>query len=73
MKENDTKKVASLMGTEINWLKQKNEPVWSAIIDHEKCTLTMNDFPDEPLYTFRFKDVSIDLDDAPLCWNIPHE
>lgn len=73
MKKNDEKKMISLMGKAISWLKKDNEPVWSAIIDNEQCTLTMNDFPDEPLYTFRWKDCSIDFDDAPSCWNIPHE
>ena len=38
----------------------------------QKCELVMNDFPEEPLYTLSCDGETLDLDDAPPEWIIPH-
>ena len=48
-----------------------DRPGWQAIVDDEGCSLTMNDFPAEPLYTVRWRDQQLDFDDSPQCWSIP--
>lgn len=56
----------------IQWERVEGSFVeWSATLDGVVYRLTMNDFPEEPLYTLRCGDASIDLDDAPLHWKIP--
>lgn len=42
-----------------------------AEVDGIKCELRMNDFPDEPLYTIRYKGMQMDFNDAPSIWDIP--
>lgn len=36
----------------------------------EDCTLRMNDFPDEPMWTLFYKGESLDFDDEPKNWKI---
>jgi hypothetical protein len=43
---------------------------WSATVNDRDCSLRMNDFPEEPLYTVTVEGVSIDIDDAPRTWSI---
>jgi hypothetical protein len=66
-------KIDDLLNVAIVWAKESEPTMWLATIDGEVCMLTMNDFPEEPLYTLRWRDDSIDLDDAPACWSIPRE
>lgn len=61
--------VEDLLRAEIVW--RSKDGAWSAIVEGQECVLVMNDFPDEPLYTLRWRDQSIDFDDAPSCWRIP--
>jgi hypothetical protein len=42
-----------------------------AYLEGDLCQLTLNDFPEEPLYTLRWKDASLDFNDRPGCWYIP--
>lgn len=43
---------------------------WEAALNGKRCTLTMNDFPEEPLYTVVFDGEPMDIDDAPPSWHI---
>lgn len=43
---------------------------WLTSFAGEDCSLTMNDFPDEPLYTVRAFGESVDLDDPPIAWTL---
>lgn len=36
----------------------------------DECSLRMNDFPDEPLWTLIYKGESIDFDETPRRWKI---
>jgi hypothetical protein len=56
----------------VRWLRVR-DGYWSATVNGHDCSLRMNDFPDEPLYTVAVEGVSIDIDDAPLMWSIEHE
>ena len=42
-------------------------------VNGELCQLTMNDFPDEPLYTLRWREEELDIDDPPLGWTFQKE
>lgn len=53
----------------IHWRK-KSEGHWSASVRGHECSLRMNDFPEEPLYTIVVHEKSLDIDDAPQCWRI---
>jgi len=63
--------VNDLLSREIAWVQNPDRPGWQAIVDDEGCSLTMNDFPAEPLYTVRWRDQQLDFDDSPQCWSIP--
>lgn len=56
----------------IDWkLDDSGGPNFRASIDGEAYTLSMNNFPEEPLFTLRWKSESIDLDDLPSNWTLP--
>ncbi|MDB6053215.1 MAG: hypothetical protein JWN25_738 [Verrucomicrobiales bacterium] len=63
--------IQDLLTERIMWLKTPERPQWSAKVCDELCELTMNDFPEEPLYTVRWRGQSMDIDDAPSSWVIP--
>ena len=63
--------IEDLLTTPITWLKTPDKPQWSAMICEEVCELTMNDFPDEPLYTVSWRGRMLDIDDTPASWIIP--
>ena len=54
------------------WRKKNNKGRYyiSDSYPEEECTLTMNDFPDEPMWTLKFYNESIDFDDNPKNWEI---
>lgn len=61
--------IESLLRKAIFWRPEINEGTeFYAYIENELCQLTMNDFPDNPLYTLRWRDYSIDIDDFPEGW-----
>ncbi len=55
MNKDDCNKIDCLLRIDIVWQKIEDEPLWSAIVDGNKCTLTMNNFPEEPLYTIKME------------------
>ena len=63
--------IRDLLAMPIDWQKCSDRPVWLCMIGEEECSLVMNDFPDEPLYTLRWRNQVWDFDDAPSCWVIP--
>jgi hypothetical protein len=67
----DTQSIDELFSAHIAWIKEAGLPRWHATYRGEKCELTMNNFPEEPLYTLRWRGESIDFDDSPLGWFIP--
>ena len=65
------REVSELLSQRIQWRKPEGSSVtWSAVVNGEACTLVMNDFPDEPLYTVTSRGTSFDIDELPSCWSI---
>jgi hypothetical protein len=61
--------VRDLLTLKVAW--QRVSPGhWLATVGGEECSLTMNDFPDERLYTVRAFGETLDIDDAPDSWTI---
>ena len=67
----DTQSIDELLNAHITWIKEVGSPRWQATHRGEKCELTMNNFPEEPLYTLKWRGESIDFDNSPLGWSIP--
>lgn len=66
-------RIEDLFLRKIVWREETKRGVqFYAYVDGELCQLRMNDFPQEPLYTVTWKDFSVDLDDRPNGWIIPH-
>lgn len=65
------KEIRDLLAIPIAWSKAPGQASCSAVLDNESCRLTLNDFPDEPLYTVHWRGQKLDLDDAPEAWTIP--
>jgi len=64
-------RVEDLLRIAIEWEQRPPAPVWRALVHGDECTLVVNDFPAEPLYTVTWRDESLDVDDAPAGWHIP--
>jgi len=58
-----------LLKMKIRWMERRPAS-WEAEINGVLCTLEMNDFPDEPMYTVRVGNSHVDLDDRPTCWTL---
>lgn len=63
--------IRDILNERIQWRKQNDTTRWTDTVGGEPCELTMNDFPDEPLYTVTWRNETLDIDDAPECWLIP--
>jgi hypothetical protein len=68
---NNIRSINALLGARIAWIKEVGSPRWHATHAGEKCELTMNNFPQEALYTLKWRGESVDLDDSPSNWSIP--
>lgn len=67
-------RVKALLARAIMW-KKAGPTRWEAKLEDtgERCSLQMNDFPEEPLYTVSTAGESLDLDDAPPHWLIERD
>ena len=61
--------VKELMRAAVAW-RRVAPGYWHTIVAEEECSLTMNDFPAEPMYTVRAFGEAVDIDDAPGTWTI---
>lgn len=48
-------------------------PEYYTYINGHRCEIRMNDFPDEPMYTLRFRGQSLDFDNRPSSWTFPFD
>jgi len=69
----DIRSIGDLINGHIAWIKEAGVPRWRAMHRGEKCELTMNNFPEEALYTLKWRGESIDFDDSPSSWSIPRD
>lgn len=67
---NQLKKIDDLLKQPISW-QPETSLTWSAVVAGEICTLKMNDFPDESMYTLTWRDETIDFNDTPKSWSVP--
>lgn len=65
-------RIEDLLTREILWKEETpGGTQFYAYVEGHLCQLTMNDYPDEPLYTLKWDDHELDLDDKPCCWQLP--
>jgi hypothetical protein len=65
--------VHSLLPRKIEWQKKVGKiGEWYAIVEGDRCELTLNDFPDEPAFTVSVGDQTLDIEDLPTGWIVPH-
>lgn len=56
----------------IDWKKNGNSNIYLySLVGDERVELTINDFPDEPMYTLKIGDNTISFDDSPKNWTLP--
>jgi len=63
-------RIEELLNAQITWLREEGQPRWKAMHNGKRCELTMNNFPEEPLYTVRCEGESLDIEDSPNGWVI---
>ena len=63
--------IKDILNAQISWIKDIGRPRWWANYLGKRCELTMNNFPEEPMYTVRYGGESVNIDDAPSSWSIP--
>ena len=63
--------IHDLLYSSINWIKPVGSPRWVSTCFGDRCELSLNDFPDEPMYTLKWRGEQIDFDDTPKLWIIP--
>ncbi len=61
--------MGDLLGATVSW-KRVSPGHWQVMVGRAQCLLSMNDFPEEPLYTVRAFGEVLDLDDPPGSWAI---
>lgn len=62
--------IEQLLVKPISWREEVPSGVeFYAYVDGDLCQLTMNDYPDNPLYTLRWHNDSLDIDDHPAAWS----
>lgn len=67
-----TKNIEELFERQIDWKEEVPGGIqFFSYVEGELCQLTMNDYPDEPMYTLKWKDSTLDMDDLPDGWTIP--
>jgi len=66
------KTIKQVLKERLVWRKKNNKGILfiSETYPEEVCNLTMNDFPDEPMWTLKFYNESIDFDDKPSNWEV---
>lgn len=70
---NVTQSIGGLLEAHIAWIKEVGLPRWQAKHGGEICELRMNNFPEEQLYTLKWRGESIDFDDLPPSWSVPRD
>ena len=70
-KVDGTQSINGLLSVQIAWIKEGGYPRWRAMHSGERCELTMNNFPEEALYTLKWRGESMDFNDTPPSWSIP--
>jgi len=65
--------ITALLNRPIEWIKRAGEPEWYAFVDGDTCELVLGDFPAEPMYTIKWRDKVLHVDDAPKAWSIPED
>lgn len=62
--------IEQILQKPVTWREEVPSGVeFFSYVDGDLCQLTMNDYPDEPLYTLRWKESSLDIDDRPSSWS----
>ena len=66
-------RIEHLLEVPISWLRDTEaRGAWMARVGPDVCRLRMNDFPEKPLYSLTWSGASLELDDPPAAWKIPH-
>lgn len=63
-----TRRLDELVRCVIQWRRDATSGGWAASMDGEAYSLQMNDYPDEPLYTVRWRKEAKNLEDLPQGW-----
>jgi hypothetical protein len=63
--------IRDLLTSSLRWIKPVGSPRWISTCFGDRCELSLNDFPDEAMYTLSWRDEKIDFDDTPSLWIIP--
>lgn len=56
-----------IIASEVYW-HRADACKYFAIFEDKRYDLTLNDFPDEPLYTLSFENSCIDIENGPRGW-----
>jgi hypothetical protein len=65
--------IQDLLKSQVEWIKEHGLPKWHAMVDGEECQLLLNDFPEEALYTLKWRESSLDVEESPPNWSIPRQ
>jgi len=61
----------AIQGANLIWLSNDSTSnVFHATFDGEPVRLTLNDFPDEPIFTLEFRDRRVDIEESPKGWQL---
>jgi hypothetical protein len=60
------------LSVHLNWKPNKDTRFYYCYFNDVLLLLRMNNFPDEPLYTFIYLLDIIDIEDLPSNWEIEH-
>ncbi|HAL72630.1 MAG TPA: hypothetical protein DCP71_12760 [Verrucomicrobiales bacterium] len=65
--------IEQLLTAQISWNEEVRGGVeFFAYLEGGLCQLTMNNFPEKSLYTLRWHDSVLNVDDVPVRWTFVH-
>lgn len=67
------KLIKEIQEAEITWIATNADAsLFEAVFHGEHFQLSLNDFPDEPMFTLFFQDKNVDVEESPKGWHLHH-
>lgn len=71
IKLGEPRNIRNLLVRNIRWIKPVGSPRWISTFAGDRCELSLNDFPEEAMFTLYWRGEQVDFDDTPQSGVVP--